>query len=493
MENNVDDIYCNITKTVGFWPTSPLDINEMMPRRGETMRGTGSRRGAPLSSLFVISLGIVLAGALALLAQQPALAAPDRQEATPTPAPMRIESDQQCLDCHTAPDQVKTLPNGDVLYLTLDADRFAISAHGEAEVGCRDCHTDVTAYPHDPLAARSLRQVTISFSERCADCHEDESARVQDSIHAELRAGGNDDAAACADCHNPHYQVKVEPLSRIPATCARCHSGIAQEYRLSVHGAAIMDNENADAPLCITCHGVHTIQDPNTAEWLSKSPQLCASCHADPERMAPYGLNTNVLSTYVADFHGTTTTLFEKQTPDQLPNTPLCIDCHGIHNIKKVTDAESAVIKGNLLITCQKCHPDATENFSDAWLSHYIPSPEHNPLVYYVTIFYQIFVPVTVAGMAVFVASDVGRQALSRWRRKPPAAAVAAEQAPAPGSQPPAAPEPPAEAAPPAEVDEPPAAAAPEEPSASLAADTVEPPTPDGASVESTDEAGGDQ
>jgi hypothetical protein len=336
-----------------------------------------------------------------------------------------------------------TLAGGEVLYVTIDPERFGASIHGQEEVGCRECHADITEYPHAPLPAQTLREVTLSFSETCAECHEDEAARVMDSIHAELRAEGDLDAATCADCHNPHYQVAVEPISRIPATCARCHSGIAQDYRLSVHGAALIGEENADAPLCITCHGVHTIQDPTTAEWLSKSPQLCASCHADPERMAPYDLNTEVLNTYVADFHGTTATLFEKQTPDQLPNTPLCIDCHGIHNIKHVDDAESAVIKDNLLETCQKCHPNATENFSGAWLSHYVPSPEHNPLVYYVGIFYQIFVPVTVAGMAVFVASDFRRQWIVRRRRAagstPPGAHPTGQAPAAPPSVPPSA------------------------------------------------------
>ncbi len=383
------------------------------------MRMSGGRRTALTVTLLLASISFFLAAGLALVGQSSAEAAPSLQEATPVPAAeTTIESDQQCLDCHTAPDQVMALDNGETLYLTIDAERVAVSAHGEAEVGCRDCHADVTAYPHAPLAASSLREVTISFSEKCAECHEEQAARVMDSIHAELRAQGNEDAATCADCHNPHYQVRVEPLSRIPATCARCHSGIMQEYRLSAHGAAVMEEENADAPLCVTCHGVHTIQDPTTAEWLSKSPQLCASCHADPERMAPYDLNTDVLTTYVADFHGTTSTLFEKQTPDQLPNTPLCIDCHGIHNIKHVDDAESSVIKDNLLTTCQKCHPNATENFSDAWLSHYVPSPEHNPLVYYVGVFYQIFVPVTVGGMALFVVSDLGRQVLLRLKPK---------------------------------------------------------------------------
>ena len=397
------------------------------------------RRRHLVLAWLIAAAGLLLALALTVLLPGPAQAAPLPQDATPTAAAagdvIAITSDQQCLDCHTAPDQTMTLANGETLYVTMDQAQYAASVHGQAAVVCRDCHTEITQYPHEALAARSLRQVTIEKSGTCQECHEDQAARVADSIHAQLRDQGNEDAATCADCHNPHYQVKVEPRARIPATCGRCHSGIEQEYRLSVHGEDVYDNANADTPLCIDCHGVHTIQDPRTAQFLDKSPQLCARCHADPERMAPYDLNTNVLSTYVADFHGTTTTLFEEQTPDQLPNTPLCIDCHGIHNIKRVDDAESSVIKTNLLTTCQKCHPDATQNFSGAWLSHYTPSPEHNPLVYYVGLFYNIFVPVTIAGMGVYVVSDAGRQIIRRTRKGrsgPPHAAPPAPPAPAP-------------------------------------------------------------
>jgi hypothetical protein len=417
------------------------------------------RRAQPLAAGLIAAGGLVLALLLAGLALRPVEAAPAPQAATPTPAAdsIAITTDQQCLDCHTAPDQTLTLANGEALYITMDDALFAQSVHGAADVTCRDCHTEITAYPHDPLAAQSLRQVTIQKSSTCQECHNDEAARVADSIHAQLRAEGNEDAAVCADCHNPHYQVKVEARARIPATCGRCHSGIEQDYRLSVHGEAVYDNTNADTPLCIDCHGVHTIQDPRTAQFLTKSPQLCARCHADPERMAPYELNTNVLNTYVADFHGTTTTLFEEQTPDQLPNTPLCIDCHGIHNIKSVDNAESSVIKANLLATCQKCHPNASESFPGAWLSHYTPSPEHNPLVYYVGLFYRIFVPVTVAGMSVYVATDAGRQIIRRRKSRgghgatpatPPAAPAASTEPPAPPASPQAVAAPPPAAGP---------------------------------------------
>ncbi len=126
--------------------------------------------------------------------------------------------------------------------------------------------------------------------------------------------------------------------------------------------------------------------------------------------MTRYGISTDVFNTYVADFHGTTVTLFQALTPDQVPNTPVCIDCHGVHDIQAVNTPDSPVIKQNLLRTCEKCHPDATTNFPAAWLSHYQPTPQHAALVYYVNLFYQIFIPSVIAPMALFVVLDATRR-----------------------------------------------------------------------------------
>jgi len=131
--------------------------------------------------------------------------------------------------------------------------------------------------------------------------------------------------------------------------------------------------------------------------------------------MGRYGISTEVLSTYVADFHGTTVTLFEHTDPDAETNKPVCFDCHGIHDIQATGNPETGLqVRSNLLARCQTCHPDATANFPDAWLSHYIPSAENTPAVYYVNLFYKFFIPATLGGMALLVildfSSKVGRK-----------------------------------------------------------------------------------
>ncbi|MCB0085770.1 MAG: hypothetical protein KDE47_32735, partial [Caldilineaceae bacterium] len=127
-------------------------------------------------------------------------------------------------------------------------------------------------------------------------------------------------------------------------------------------------------------------------------------------------ISTDVFETYVADFHGTTVTLFEQQSPEEESNKAVCYDCHGVHNILKPTDEHSSVIKQNLLTTCRECHPDATENFPNSWTSHFKPSLEHNPVVYLVNLFYDFLIPTVVGGFALFIGSDVFRRSWNRRR-----------------------------------------------------------------------------
>ena len=334
---------------------------------------------------------------------------------------------EYCLSCHGKPDQIKDLPSGERLYLTIDPRLYADSVHGQGGYACVQCHTDIRTFPHPESKAQDRRDVTLSMYTTCKQCHSGNFEKTLDSVHQKALEEGNKNAAVCSDCHNPHAQQRLtHPDTRqllprahvqIPQTCARCHSEIYDQYKKSVHGAARLENINPDVPACIDCHGVHNIPDPTTAAFRLRSPELCAKCHTDPARMSKYGISTQVLNTYLADFHGTTVTLFEKQTPDQVTNKPVCFDCHGIHDIARPDDPQKGLqVKENLLQTCQKCHPDATPNFPDAWLSHYDPSPDKNPLVYYVNLFYKIFIPSVIGGMALFVASDIGRRLIKRGK-----------------------------------------------------------------------------
>jgi HAMP domain-containing protein len=77
-------------------------------------------------------------------------------------------------------------------------------------------------------------------------------------------------------------------------------------------------------------------------------------------------------------------------------------------------------VKANLLAKCQKCHPDASANFPDAWMSHYIPSPEKYPIVYYVNLFYKFLIPGVLVPMGILVVMDFSRMMINRFRKRRP-------------------------------------------------------------------------
>jgi predicted CXXCH cytochrome family protein len=267
------------------------------------------------------------------------------------------------------------------------------------------------------MTADTHRTLTLDMEALCQECHEEIVDRQGDGVHATAIDNGNDGAATCSDCHGSHaIKQPDDPRQLISQTCAQCHTEINTLYAESVHGAALLGEDNPDVPVCTDCHGVHDIANPNTAVFRVNSPDMCAECHSDEETMGKYGISTDVFDTYVADFHGTTVELFEKQSPNQSTNKAVCYDCHGIHDILSPHDENSHVIRENLLETCRSCHPDATANFPDAWTSHFKPSLEHNPIVYLVNLFYQIIIPLVVGGFVLFIGTDVFRTVGDRWR-----------------------------------------------------------------------------
>jgi predicted CXXCH cytochrome family protein len=325
-------------------------------------------------------------------------------------------ANETCLSCHATPGMETTLPSGEILYLTVDPEVFNHSIHGEQGYACVQCHTDITSYPHRPLEAQTRRDVSLLYYQNCARCHMDKYDATMDSVHEQALENGNKEAALCVDCHGYHNVTDpAEPRSKIPQTCERCHSQIYAEYAVSVHGEALLDEGNPDVPTCIDCHGVHNVSGPSNSDFRLFSPQLCAECHADEDLMGKYGISTNVFDSYVSDFHGTTV-IFDQEFPGQETNKPVCIDCHGVHNMKQVDQAESQVMRENLLTTCQRCHPDATPNFTSAWLGHYEPSLERFPAVYLVDLFYKIFIPAVLGFMVLFVFGDATRRMINRRR-----------------------------------------------------------------------------
>lgn len=342
-------------------------------------------------------------------------------------APVQQTIDTQCKTCHSLLTSELELDSGDTVQLHVDPQTIVNSVHGDREIQgveysalqCADCHQDLAeaGFPHPQVEVESRRQLTLNMNALCQDCHQEIAHEQSDGVHQQAIEEGNLDAAVCTDCHGSHdVQSPDEPRWRISQTCGACHAEIQYEFEQSVHGAALLE-DNEDVPVCTDCHGSHSIESPLTARFRVESPTLCGGCHADKELMTKYDISTDVFDTYVADFHGTTVTLFEKQSPNHVTNAAVCYDCHGVHNILPATDENSRVIKENLLETCRECHPNASANFPDAWTSHYKPSLQNNTLVFLINQFYAIVIPLFIGGFLVFIGTDVFRRTKDRMRR----------------------------------------------------------------------------
>jgi hypothetical protein len=146
-------------------------------------------------------------------------------------------------------------------------------------------------------------------------------------------------------------------------TCVECHSAL--DPPLQVTEAQFAQDIHAQKGLtCASCHG----GDPTKADMdaMSKAagfhgkiersqiPALCGRCHGDANLMKQYnpGLRTDQFSQYQTSVHG-------KLLAKGDTKVAVCIDCHGVHDLRPPRDARSKVNPLNIAQTCSRCHADA--------------------------------------------------------------------------------------------------------------------------------------
>jgi predicted CXXCH cytochrome family protein len=358
--------------------------------------------------------------------------------------------------CHADPDFKGSFQNGELFSLYVDSGEYEQSVHGPAGLNCVACHTDLSRYPHHTeeqvtciechgedggtadtsyatlrvtLPYADHREMTLAKNESCRSCHEQEYEVAGPSAHVKVFEGGNRDSALCIDCHGSHdIPHPEEPRAKIAQICGDCHEAVYSTYRSSVHGAALEADSNPDVPTCVDCHGVHNVRGPRDPSYRNDSIVICGGCHGDTELMAEYGISTDVLKTYLSDFHGRTVDLFRRFDIDTPSDKAVCFDCHGIHNIRRVDDPLSTVHTDNVLQTCQLCHKDARPNFTSSWLAHDLPTWEDDPALSAVNLAYSILTPLTIGGFLTYIGLDVGKRWFDKRRTIRRAQALAAKE-----------------------------------------------------------------
>jgi hypothetical protein len=131
-----------------------------------------------------------------------------------------------------------------------------------------------------------------------------------------------------------------------------CHPAERVQFERSRHAA--------EGVRCIGCHrgndqsleqaaahGSGFIGRPKRTD----EPRLCASCHADEERMRPYDLPVDQYALYQTSAHG-------RRLAQGDTRVAVCSDCHGAHDILAASDPASRVYATNVPRTCGRCHGD---------------------------------------------------------------------------------------------------------------------------------------
>lgn len=262
--------------------------------------------------------------------------------------------DSACMDCHSDKTLFKTNSAGKGISMFVDEAKLKASVHKTN--ACISCHSDVTSkHPDDNLTPKAPD---------CAKCHTAQSESYGASVHGVALAQGRKDSATCSDCHDGHTIVPPtspdSPLhfSRLAETCGSCHDAAAKDVEESVHGKAIREGHR-DAPTCTDCHSEHKIVGLKSSSPMKISAEVCSNCHASERLNTKYRLPPDRVKTFFESYHG-----LAAQYGSTLAAN--CASCHGVHKILPSTDPRSTIHQTNLVVTCGKCHPGATENFAQS-------------------------------------------------------------------------------------------------------------------------------
>lgn len=275
---------------------------------------------------------------------------------------------ENCLMCHKYRQIGRIDEKGSKKVYYVDENIYANTVH--RNVPCRDCHTNITRIPHDPIKKEvncanechikppfskenfSHKKIIDVYNKSVHGLHKEDSEELKNA------------KPYCKYCHlNPQF-TKVqegriafeETLSR----CLNCHErkGVTQAYK----------------------HITHRLRH-KTSRTPQEIVQLCAkNCHADLVLMRKLNVSKEsieAVATYNESIHGKAVGLGSQEAAD-------CVSCHAtssIHDIYKKDEEHATVNKKNLVKTCSQCHEDVNERFVQIDV-HSAIEPHEKPLLY---------------------------------------------------------------------------------------------------------------
>jgi predicted CXXCH cytochrome family protein len=255
-----------------------------------------------------------------------------------------------CLGCHSN---------------KVSAAAFAASVHGKN--ACTSCHVEITDI------ARHMRGETKVHKVACERCHKKENAEHYNSVHVQKNV-------RCADCHtdiHTHQYWKKDKRIAV-AKCIQCHDK-ESVYRQSVHGKAVAAG-NQDSAACPDCHNLHEIKPlgvKGSHEEREFHSKVCMKCHADEKMMKRNNVATVAVQSYLDSYHGKN---YRLGFPEKVAG---CADCHTGHSVLPKSDPNSTLNPKNLVAMCAECHPKATVSFAKFYAHGEHNDREHYPILYF--------------------------------------------------------------------------------------------------------------
>lgn len=199
-----------------------------------------------------------------------------------------------CLDCHAA------------LSKNIVAD-WRLSRHGEAGIGCADCHGSDHSGPND------VAKVKHPTSDTCARCHEERVAQYKRGKHA---------FAWAAFKAMPTTHAMPMVLADGMKGCGGCHKiGLKSAEEIA---QLREQGEIYGAAACDSCHTRHTFSVEE-----ARQPQACQTCHM--------GFDHPQWEMYSGSKHGVRHGLKQMGVLPASTLAPTCQDCHmqgGDHEVR---------------------------------------------------------------------------------------------------------------------------------------------------------------
>lgn len=163
------------------------------------------------------------------------------------------------------------------------------------------------------------------------------------------------------------------PVLGAPAatSCTACHSdpGMFEGDALEIPAAFGHDVHGQVGLSCHDCHGGNpdpalredpSAMDPGFAPNPYRGvpsrgdiPAFCGRCHSDPAYMRRFrpDLRVDQEREYRTSHHGTALARGDTRVAT-------CVDCHGVHGIRRISDPDSPVYPKRVAETCRACHGD---------------------------------------------------------------------------------------------------------------------------------------